>query len=457
MSFNAIIAKLGTLTAIIFTVLQCIGFLINTRIPMESILIGAAVIPIRLFYLHRMSDISKNMARYVLWFGWDLSLIVIPTLMFDYYTAGTYMNMNGVTFMYNVKDVSFCINIGTYTMILTFLASVWCKNEKTPNFDYFLKTSKTGFYAVIAGLVALNVAALVVVKIFGLGTLGERAVLLPYKLTAITNFFAYGIAPFIQIFILDAMCKRKINILVPIGIIMAISLLAAYVSLSKGALIKPVVVIMVYVIMTKRLSAGLVYFSLALCLIAFVMASFLAAYRDSKKTIYKETFTSAGMGYSAMQYFHRIFTDGHMFIKLNSIMGQEELFSTLKYYNYDVTAFHTYGIDQTPYHAMHSSGCVTLPGAYMFGYPFYTFIVIFISLFVLYIDYGFPRSKGMLASTMMRVFFAYYFGKYVLPMMLLEFSTKLYNGVYNSMLYLLLLILCFVFYLRFFCVKKRTE
>ena len=63
----------------------------------------------------------------------------------------------------------------------------------------------------------------------------------------------------------------------------------------------------------------------------------------------------------------------------------------------------------------------------------------------------------MLASTMMRVFFAYYFGKYVLPMMLLEFSTKLYNGVYNSMLYLLLLILCFVFYLRFFCVKKRTE
>ena len=454
MSINYFTANAGKLTAIFFTILQLSGFLLNSAIPALAGIFSLLVIPIRFSYFYRLSDISKNMARYILWFSWDLSLIVLPMFMFDTYASNVFTAMSGQAFLYTPEDISFCIYIGVVTLFLTYFSSVWWVNKETPKFDYFPCTSKTGTWMLVVALLLVHIISLLLVKILGLGSFGESGRLLPFKLTAIINFFASGIDLFVQFCVMDALCKRKVNIIIPIAIILGLGFLGSIVYLSKGKLIMPVAVILVYLIMTKKLSFSLLCTNIALLVCALIIASFVASYRSAKiSSAYVGSLFSYGMGYSALSYLHRACSDGLVFMKLHATTTRDELDDLLKYYDYKVAEVMTYGIDKTPVTSMHSSGCATLPGAYMFGYSFLILTVVGISLVLTYVDYGLPRTNGIFASTIMRTFLAFYAGKIFFTCIALEYLTKLINGTYNNALFTILLLLCFVVYLKMFCRK----
>ena len=362
--------------------------------------------------------------------------------------------MSGEVFLFRIEDVVFCIKIGALTLFFTFISSVWWKNEEVRSCDYFWKLSDQQLYMSIIIIIFVNLSALILAKKLGTGTFGESAIQLPYKMTAIINFFAYGISCFISLFIMDTLCKKSFNVIIPIIILICLGTCESFVSLSKGAIVRQLVLILVYMIITKKLALFSSLSIAAILLFAFILGSYIAGYREAKTGIYASVDT-VEMGYSKLQYIHRIFSDGTTLMKFHSIASKDDLFSMLKACEYNVAHMQTYAIDKTPIGSMHSSGCYTIPGAYAFGYTALIVITVFISLCCSYIDYWFPRSKSILSSTMMIVFSSYYFGKNLFPTQLLEMFTKLYNGIYNNALYMVLLILLFVMYLKFFCVRRE--
>ena len=455
---NTFFEKVGGYIAIVFTLLQVIGFFINS-IPVEAILIGSLIIPLRLFYLKRFEDASKNFARVYLWAGWDLSTVVLPTFMYDSYATMVYKKMVGAEIPISEADVTFTISIGVFALFLCFISSIWWRNEKSSDVEYVstLTRSQVIFWGVTLSLVSFG--ATTIANIFSLGVYGESSIYLPFKMTAVINYFAFGFSWFLNFYLLDTFYQKRISIVFPITMIVLMAILSSMASLSKGQLISPIVSIIIYLIISKRFSNAILFSSIALFLGVFVIASFLSGYRDSRQAIYTKGFGAEAANYSMMKFTHRIFSDGITFMKFHANADSKGLNDMLKQWNYSVSDVHTYSIDGKPQGTLstHSTGCVNLPAAYLFGYPFFIIFTILASLCASYIDYGLPRSTSIFASTIFRAYAAYAIARVYIAVSALEMLTRAYNWSFSFISFPILTIIIYILYLKFFCAKTQRS
>lgn len=452
---NNFFAQVGLYIAITFTLLQFCGIIVNS-IPSETVFVGLCIVPLRFIYLNRLRDASKNFARIYLWSGWDLSMIVCPTLLYDSYIGILHKRLDGSEIALANADVSFTIFIGVFSLFLLFISSIWWRNDKIPDTDYVPNISRSKVIFWTIALSSVSLVCMTISNIMGLGRLGEQSIYLPYKMTGVVNYFSFGFTWFLNFFILDSFSKKRIPIVFAIGIIILLTFNASLASLSKGQLISPIAGIIIYLIITKKFTVG---FSLVMTLLfisVFIAASFLSAYRDSLQSIYSKGFGGEGANYSIMNFTHRIFSDGMTFMKFHATASQHDLNELLKNWDYNVSDVHTYAIDgkSLATTSMHSSGCVNLPAAYLFGYPFFVIFTILASLVVSYIDYGLPRSDTIFSSTIFRVYAAYAIARVYIAVNILEIFTRAYNGAFAFILFPIITIMMYTIYLKFFCVKK---
>lgn len=450
--------KFGIITAVILSVMQLAGYVINMGIPTDVFLISLLILPLRWTYLYRMSDISKNFARFYLWAGWDLSMVAMPILMFNEYSLNIFTSMSGERFLYRPDDVAFCIKTGALALSICFFTSVWWKNTKEPNFDYFPNLSKG--QVIVFTIIGTGVitSAITVAKLLGIGEFGQASIALPMKLTGVITYLAFGFFGFFELFVLDAMLKKGIPFIVPFSIIIVISLFSAFASLSKSALISPVSLLILYCIITKRFDAPKMVFIVAAFLAAFVLSSFLSAYRNSRSTIYSKGFGAEGADYSAIMFVHRIFSDGGTIMKIHSVMSLDDIKSNLQDYGYNPRLINTYLIDKTPSSSMHSSGCTTLAGSYMFGYTVMGIIVAFLSLVSVWIDYRLPRAKGILAASAFRTYIIFFFATLFLPKLIINVFMDVFVSAYSpEAIFMILTLLCYIIYVKLCCQKAQIS
>ena len=451
---NSFFEQVGCYIAIIFTILQFLGFFTN-NIPVEAILVGFCIIPLRLIYLNRLKDASKNFARIYLWSGWDLSMVVCPTIFFDSYAGMVYKKIVGAETAISPTDVSFTIYMGVFSLFLLFISSIWWRNDRTPETDYTpaLTREQVIFWSIVLASIAFTSA--LVSNIMGLGRFGEQSVYLPFKLTGIINYFSFGFTWFLNFFILDAFAKKRISLIFAIGIVILLTFNASAASLSKGQLISPIAGIIIYLIITKKFTVGASMTMALLFAFVFIAASFLSGYRDSRQHIYTKGFGGEAANYSMMKYTHRIFSDGITFMKFHSNATQQDLHTMLKHWNYNVSDVHTYAIDGKPLESTstHSTGCVNLPAAYLFGFPFFIIFTMLAGLAASYIDYGLPRSNSIFCSTIFRVYAAYAIARVYIAVTALELFTRAYNGSFAFISFPIITIFFYIIYLKFFCTK----
>ncbi len=447
--------KFGIITAVILSIMQLTGYVINTGIPTDAFLISLLILPLRWVYLYRMSDISKNFVRFFLWTGWDLSMVAMPILMFNQYSLNIFTAMSGERFLYRPDDVAFCIKTGTYALAVCFFASVWWKNTKEPNFDYFPNLSKGQVIVLTIIGTGVIMSAITVAKLLGIGEFLQASTALPMKLTGVINYLAFGFFTFFELFILDAMLKKGIPFFVPFSIIIVISLFSAFGSLSKGALIVPISMLILYCIMTKRFDVPKAITILGVFVAAFILSSFLSAYRNSRITFYSKGFGAEGADYSAIMFVHRIFSDGGTIMKIHSVMSLDDIKAHLKDYGYNPKLINTYLIDKTPSSSMHSSGCTTLVGSYMFGYTAMGIITALLSLISAWIDYRLPRAKGILASSAFRTYIVFFFATIFLPKLIINVFMDVFVSAYSpEAIFIVLNVACYFIYSKYFCSKR---
>ena len=451
---SRIFKKMGILIAIALTAMQLVGYFFNLSIPTETKLLSFIVIPLRWIYLYRMSDVSKNLARCFLWLSWDLSMVSLPVLMFTDYSLNVFTTQTGVAFLYSPEDVSFCINAGSIALAICFFSSVWYKNEKRPDFDYFPNFTKSQVLVISIIVTGIILAGLTLSKFLGIGQLAQASLRLPMKLTGALTYVSQGFFCFFEIFLLDAMRKKGFSLLVPISLIFVISFYTAYVSLSKAALIVPAAVVLVYVVMVNRCSTFRVIILLFVVIFMFIASSFLSAYRDSKSTIYSRGFLHEGANYTFMMYVHRIFSEGNAFMKIHSVSDVNELRKAMTENEFSPRQVMTYLIDKTSVNSMHNSGCTTLAASYMLGYGYMFITVVFLSIASLIIDYVLPKLNGIFASTFFRVFIAFFFSAHLFPKLFWNIIFELKNGYSPDFIFYILNILCCIIYLKIFCEKK---
>ncbi len=453
-----IIEKTGIITAVLLSILQFVGYFINTNIPIETLIISFFAFPLRWSYLTKMSDISKNFTRYFFWLSWDLAMIALPIFSFDAYASTVFSAIDGSsTYIYNTSDVSFCIFMGISALVLFFLSSIWWVNKTEQNMDYFPTLSKQ---QVVMASIMITIVIFVgssFSKFFNIGTWGGiGAVYLPFKLAGIINYFTYGFLGFAELFLLDAMLKKGFNLWVPTIFIVLISICITYVTLSKGNLIVPVSLMLMYLIYTKRINVKNATAMGLLLLIAFVTASFLSAYRSSRSEIHTKGFGAEGASYSAMMFTHRIFSEGITLMKFHAVMPHSELQEELKNCNYNPNTLQTVVIDRTPETINSSSGCTPLAGGYAFGYWGFALVSIIFGLGSTFIDYIMPKAKGILSAPALRVYVAF-FWCFTCRALLINIIAMFFAGQLTQVLFFLFTLFFYVIYLKWYCKKQYIQ
>ena len=268
-----------------------------SKIDFLALLLSGVIFVLRIIYLNRFNDFSLNAARPILWISWDISMIVMPVLLFNIYSDSIYPNAQLVI---TPKDINFSILIGVMVLTIHFFASYFYKNDKYSNTDYYPSISEMMFWILAVMGATLWFCALVAAKYFGTGTFNMEGNLLPYKMSGIINFFAYYFPSFYVLFLLDGVLKFKRNIFLALIPILGLSALTAYVSLSKAAIIRPVVMIALYIVLSRRMTFWFAITGVTLLFFAFLSGSYIASFRDSLNSIRYKTWNEMTADYGAL-------------------------------------------------------------------------------------------------------------------------------------------------------------
>ncbi|CDE84363.1 unknown [Coraliomargarita sp. CAG:312] len=453
-----LVRNAGIFVLTVFAVAHAAGVIINfSKIDFLALLLSGVIFVLRIIYLNRFKDFSLNAARPILWISWDISMIVMPVLLFNIYSDSIYPNAQLVI---TPKDINFSILIGVMVLTIHFFASYFYKNDKYSNTDYYPSISEMMFWILAVMGATLWFCALVAAKYFGTGTLSMEGNLLPYKMSGVINFFAYYFPSFYVLFLLDGVLKFKRNIFLALIPILCLSALTAYVSLSKAAVIAPMVMIGLYIVLSRRMTFGVAIMGGILLFLAFLSGSYISSFRESLHTIRYKTWNEMTADYGALDYLHRVFRDGTLFQKFHAYSDTVDLSQELESYGNNPSDLHTYGIDKTPLNSMHSSGCSTLVSVYCFGLQYVPVAVVIMSLVTLFIDYGLPRSKWIFSSLLFRTYITFYVCLMMFNLSMVQFLSPIFFGsgnVITGVLIPLAILFAYVIYIAFFCRKRVDE
>lgn len=449
-----LIENAGKITAIVFTLIQLTGIRFAGYMDGPALLCAFIIIPLRFLFLYRYANFWLNPSRFLLWVGWDLSTQVLTMGFYDMYLDLEFMSAK--LFVIE-EDINFTIKIGALALFLHFMISFWSKNEKEPEDKYRPSMATPTFAVIAAGMFCVIMGALVLANVFHTAELGATVTRLPFKLTGLINYFALYFPFFYFIMIMDFCLKRKINIILPIIVVLIITAAQFYVSLSKGSIVVGFLLVLFYVALARRLTNGLLGTFAILLLMAFVAGSFMNSYRGSKRGIRALEINELEASYSAWGFVHRIFREGVLLQKFHSFSQGKSLREELDAAGKDPVMMHTYFIDRTPPGMVHSSGCTPLAGLYAFGTPYYILGASFLSLLALLSDKLLPKLKGPMSSPLFRAYFVYYFSLFVAYMSFFQFlyACIKFEGMVVNLFFPMSIFVWIILYLKFY--NKRVE
>ncbi len=333
-------------------------------------------------------------------------MIVLPFCNYENYVGLTYEAMNLVI---ATEDVNFSIKMGAAVLLIHFLVSFGWKNERFRPDPYEATFGDMTFYLWCAFGFALIMGSMGLAWYFGTGRAGVEGTRLPFKLSGVINFFAYYFPTFYVIFITENFLKRGKSLMIPILLVCVLFGVQMIVVLSKSALIYGILLVLVYLLLSRKLDYRPMLGLACVMIGAFVMGSFVSSYRDSLRFDFKIVkVAELDAGYSAMSYVHRIFREGMLFQKFHAYSNISDLGESLEMANYNPSDLNTYIMDKTPTYAVHSSGCSTLVAFYSFGMPFAFLAAFVMSATTVFFDYKLPRLKGVFSSVFIRSYLVYF-------------------------------------------------
>lgn len=406
MQNNNFFIRNGGIFIAIFLSLMSLFFVTNIGLfePISIIIILLAI-PLRCIYLFRFKDLGLNLARVWLWITWDIPLIAMQAAFMNEYSQRIYVN---TSLLIAPSDVNFAISIGGLALCVHFVCSFFFKNTQYAVSDSVPNISFLNFVILAVAGMSLMFVTACAAKHFGIGTLSQEGVLLPYKLSGLINYVNVYFTLFFYVFLLDGVMKFKKNILwaiIPIIFFVAIN---SYVSLSKATVLTAVAVLTLYLIASNKFKMLYMCGTIVVLAFGFILGSYMTSYRDSISSFRAKDFSELSADYSAMQYVHRIFPEGIVLQKFHAYFQTVDKEQTLRYYENNISELHTRGIDGYSYDTMHSSGNSTLASAYCYGDTMLLISIILMSLASVFIDYKLPKLHNLFGSAMFRGYITFF-------------------------------------------------
>ena len=448
-----IVRNMGYVVAILLTILQLLGYVINNTIPFATFAVTAMIIPFRFLYLIKFKDMSSNMSRFWQWSFWDMSSVVLMLLLFDRFAS--YVSP-GMTIAFTPQDIQFSILTGCSALMIHFFVSFWWNANHIQTFDYVPSSFKTWILLLVGYFIVFTISA-ILSKIYGLSVFGGMSQRLPFKLTGIVNFIVLYGTPFFVFFIIDGASKLKINTIITTMLILLVAMISGYCTYSKAALILPFVYYCLYMIFTRTISVKFISIALILGFFIFYIASFFMSYRDSLSSIRVASFKELESSYSAMNYITRMCQDGIVLAKFHSSIPIEQIGGFMEHYDYNPALIHTRVIDRVPEGRMHSSGATPFAAFYCLGYKGMFFGFLIMSIITTFIDCYLPKCKGIMGSSFVRAFFSIYVTVFLMQEWFYQVIMAIMGRHYVIAVTQGLLLLLVFMYVKLFYVRVQLQ